>query len=107
MDLIVKDFSEINIERPQMVAKLIVTLEEGMQKALLHNQLSGLAACAKQIINLAGLGADRQLQLRRKEKFIKLLLFLFKPDQFLSPLVLPEREWTQNQQVQYLVSTLI
>ena len=36
-----------------MVAKLILTLEQGMQKALLHNQSSGLAACAKQIINLA------------------------------------------------------
>ena len=57
-DLIVKDFDEINIERPQMVAKLIVTLEQGMQKGLLHNQSSGVAACAKQIINLAGLAAD-------------------------------------------------
>ena len=58
MSLIVKDFDEINIERPQMVAKLIVTLEQGMQKGLLHNQASGVAACAKQIINLPGLGAD-------------------------------------------------
>ena len=58
MSLIIKDFDEINIERPQMVAKLPVNLEEGMQKALLHNQSSGLAACAKQIINLAGLAAD-------------------------------------------------
>tara|TARA_B100000475_G_C14722166_1_gene198028 strand:- start:118 stop:483 length:366 start_codon:yes stop_codon:yes gene_type:complete len=58
MSLIVKDFDEINIERPQMVAKLLVNLEQGMQKALLHNQSSGLAACAKQIINLAGLAAD-------------------------------------------------
>ena len=41
-----------------MVAKLIVTLEQGMQKGLLHNQSSGVAACAKQIINLAGLAAD-------------------------------------------------
>ncbi len=58
MDLIVKDFDEINIERPQMVAKLIVTLEQGMQKGLLHNQSSGVATCAKQIISLAGLAAD-------------------------------------------------
>ena len=58
MDLIVQDFEEINLERPQMVAKLIVTLEQGMQKGLLHNQSSGVAACAKQIINLAGLAAD-------------------------------------------------
>ena len=35
MDLIVQDFEEINIERPQMVAKLIVTLEQGMQKGLI------------------------------------------------------------------------
>ena len=58
MDLIVQDFEEINIERPQMVAKLIVTLEQGMQKGLLLDQSSGVAACAKQIINLAGLAAD-------------------------------------------------
>jgi len=38
-----------------MVAKLLLNLEEGMQKTLLHNQSSGLAACAKQIINLAGI----------------------------------------------------
>ena len=47
MDLIVQDFEEINIERPQMVAKLIVTLEQGMQIGLLNNQSSGVAACAK------------------------------------------------------------
>ena len=58
MDLIVQDFEEINIERPQMVAKLLVNLEQGMQKALLHNQLSGIAACARQIISLTGLAAD-------------------------------------------------
>ena len=32
MDLIVQDFEEINIERPQMVEKLVVNLEQGMQK---------------------------------------------------------------------------
>ena len=41
-----------------MVTKLIVTLEQDMQKALVHNQAAGVAACAKQIINLAGLCAD-------------------------------------------------
>ena len=64
MDLIVQDFEEINIERPQMVAKLIVTLEQGMQKGLLHNQSGGVAACARQIINLAGLGADSKYNSR-------------------------------------------
>ena len=58
MDLIVQDFEEINIERPQMVAKLLVTLEQGMQKGLINNQSIGVAACAKQIISLAGLVAD-------------------------------------------------
>jgi len=47
MDLIVQGFEKINIERPQMVAKLIVTLEQGMQKGLLHNQSSGVAAWVK------------------------------------------------------------
>ena len=41
-----------------MVEKLSVTLEQGMQKGLLHDQSSDVAACAKQIINLAGLAAD-------------------------------------------------
>ena len=58
IDFIVQDFEEINIKRPQMVAKLIETLEQGMQKGLLNNQLSGVAACARQIISLAGLAAD-------------------------------------------------
>ena len=44
--------------RPQIVAKLLVNLEQGMQKGLLNNQSSGVAACARQIISLAGLAAD-------------------------------------------------
>ena len=32
MDLIVQDLEEINNERPQMVPKLLVNLEQGMQK---------------------------------------------------------------------------
>jgi hypothetical protein len=35
IDLIVQDFEEINIERPQMVEKLVVNLEQGMQKDFL------------------------------------------------------------------------
>ena len=58
MDLIVQDFEEINIERPQMVAKLLVNFEQGMQKGLINNQLSGVAAYARQMISLAGLAAD-------------------------------------------------
>ena len=69
MDLIVQDFEEINIERPQMVAKLLVTLEQGMQKGLLHDQSSGVAACAKQIINLAGLGSDSNYNSRGRRTF--------------------------------------
>ena len=41
-----------------MVAKLLVNLEQGMEKGLINNQLSGVAACARQIISLAGLAAD-------------------------------------------------
>ena len=54
MDLIVQEFEEINIERPQMVAKLIVTLEQGMQREMLNNQSFGVAACARQIISIEG-----------------------------------------------------
>jgi hypothetical protein len=48
--LIVQHFEEINLERPQMVAKLLVNLEQGMQKGLMNNQSSGVAACVRQII---------------------------------------------------------
>ncbi len=41
-----------------MVVKFVGNLEEGMQKALLQNQSSGVAVCARQIISLAGLAAD-------------------------------------------------
>ena len=58
MDLIVQDFEEINVKRTQMVAKLLVNLEQGMQKGLINNQSSCVAACARQIISLAGLAAD-------------------------------------------------
>ena len=37
---------------------LFVNLEQGMQKGLINNQSSGVAACARQIISLAGLAAD-------------------------------------------------
>ena len=66
MDLIVQDFEEINIERPQMVAKLLVNLEQGMQKGLLNNQSSGVAACARQIISLAGLSANSNYNSRMR-----------------------------------------
>ena len=39
-----------------MVAKLIVNLEQGMHKE--KKQSSGFAACARQIISLAGFAAD-------------------------------------------------
>ncbi len=35
MELIVKNFEEINFERPQMVEKLLVNLEQGIKKDLL------------------------------------------------------------------------
>jgi len=58
MDLIFQDLEEITIERLQMVAKLIVTLEQGMQKGLINNQSRVVAVCSRQIISLAGLAAD-------------------------------------------------
>ena len=69
MDLIVQVFEEINIERPQMVAKLLVNLEQSMQKGLINNQLSGVAACAKQIINLCGLDAESAYNRRNSRTF--------------------------------------
>ena len=63
-----------------MVAKLIVTLKQGMQKGLLHNQSSGVAACAKQIINLAGLAADSKYNYKKQELLMAnqaLILFRF------------------------------
>ena len=37
---------------------LLVNLEQGMHKALIDNQLAGLAACVKPIITLDGIAAD-------------------------------------------------
>ena len=79
MDLIVQDFEEINLERPQMVAKLLVNLEKVLQKGLIHKQSSGVAACARQIISLAGLAADSQYisRLRRDFQFVMFSLRTF------------------------------
>tara|TARA_Y100001968_G_scaffold314271_1_gene339435 strand:- start:565 stop:744 length:180 start_codon:yes stop_codon:yes gene_type:complete len=57
MDLIVQDFEEINTKRPQMVVKLLVNLEQALQKGIIYNQLCGIAACERQIFLLAGLAA--------------------------------------------------
>lgn len=70
MDLIVHDFEEINIKRQQMVAKLLVNLVQGTQKGLINNQSSGVAACARQIISLAGLAVDSQYNSREGELLI-------------------------------------
>jgi len=48
------------------VEKLLVNLEQAMQKGLIKNQSSGVAACARQIISLAGLAADSQYNSRRR-----------------------------------------
>ena len=72
MDLIVKDFEEINIERPQMVVKLLVNLEQGMQKGLINNQSSGVAACARQIISLAGLALIPRVTIELENLIIRI-----------------------------------
>ena len=38
-----------------MVAKLLMNLEQAMQKRVINNQSSGVAAYARQIISMAGL----------------------------------------------------
>ena len=45
MDFIFQDFEEINIEWPQMVGKLLVTLEQGIQKELVNNKAMALLLC--------------------------------------------------------------
>ena len=41
-----------------MVAKILVNLEKGLIKGLINNKLTGIAACAGEIISLAGLATD-------------------------------------------------
>ena len=77
MDLIVQDFEETNIERPQMVAKLLLNFEQGMQKGLLNNQASLVAASDRQIILLAGLAADSSYD-NRVKKFRMRSIFSFR-----------------------------
>ena len=52
-----------------MAVKLFVNLKQGMQKGLIHNQSSGVAACVRQINSLAGLAADMQYKSTGKELF--------------------------------------
>ena len=52
-----------------MLAIQQVNLEQGMQKALIHNQSADFAACAKQIISLAGLAADSQYNSRGRRTY--------------------------------------
>ena len=69
IDLIVEDFEQIDLQRPQMVATLVVNLQEAIQKGLIHNQISGVAAAAKQIISLCGLSADSPYNSRSRRTF--------------------------------------
>tara|TARA_B100001250_G_scaffold343916_1_gene312740 strand:+ start:380 stop:535 length:156 start_codon:yes stop_codon:yes gene_type:complete len=41
-----------------MLAKLLLNLEQAIQKGLLNNKSAGVADCARQLISLAGLAAD-------------------------------------------------
>ena len=52
-----------------MVSKLLVNFEQGMQKGLIDNQSSRVAACARQIISLAELAADSQYNARGRRIF--------------------------------------
>jgi len=56
--LIVQNFEEIDFERALTVTKLLVNLEQRMQKRLINNQSNGVAARAKQIMSLAGLAPN-------------------------------------------------
>ena len=49
------------------LAKLLLNFEQGMQKGLINNQLSGVAACARQIFSLAGLAADSSYKNRDRK----------------------------------------
>ena len=75
-DLIVQDLEEVDLSRVQMTAKLITNLESGMQKALLHNQGTAVAACAKQLITLCGLAADSKYNNRSRSSYCSALAYL-------------------------------
>ena len=66
MNLIVQNIEEIHIERPQMVGKLLVNFEQGMQKGLLNNQSSVGSVYARQIIKVH---RDLDLRIRGKVYF--------------------------------------
>ena len=59
-DLLIEDLEKINVQRTHMTAKLIVNLETGLNNALKNNQGTAVAACAKQLINICGLGPNKQ-----------------------------------------------
>ena len=65
-ELLIQDLEETDVSRPMMVAQLIANLQSGIQKGLLHNQASAVAACSKQLIQLCGLAADSKYNNRTR-----------------------------------------
>ena len=41
--LLVEEFEQIYLQKPQMVVTLVVNLQEAIQEGLLHNQISSVA----------------------------------------------------------------
>ena len=67
-ELLMQDLEETDVSRPMMVAQLIANLQSGIQKGLLHNQASAVAACSKQLIQLCGLAADSKYNNRARRQ---------------------------------------
>tara|TARA_Y100001968_G_C19250837_1_gene664318 strand:- start:318 stop:473 length:156 start_codon:yes stop_codon:yes gene_type:complete len=51
------------------MSKILVNLEQVVQKSLIYNQSAGVAACVKQLISFAGLGSDSNYNSRPRRNF--------------------------------------
>ena len=69
-DLIVQDLEEMDISRPQMVAQLIGNLQAGVQKGLVLGQIGAVASCTKTLIELCGLAADSDYNVRKRKNHL-------------------------------------
>ncbi len=60
--LLKDDLEEGDLNRPEMTAKLVCTLETAMHKALQEKQYSAVASNAKVLMKLIGLEAKTQIR---------------------------------------------
>ena len=63
-ELLVQDLEDVDLSSPQMTAQLVANLQSAIQKSLVLGRTSSVASNARALIELCGLGLDRNNKLR-------------------------------------------